>query len=239
MAPSQDASDHQVYEPFLVGNPKLNFYLPLLLGRGHTQHIYIYIYKMYPHLISHDIKLYQIIHVNPTKYTFQFGYLLSGADFFEFRHVLQSAMWSDFGSLDPKSSQGHVEMPVVGYWSTWAWNLRQFWLGILANGGWSHLQKVHSQTLTGAGTFTYICHENQNKKVGQNTMLQKNVEQNTIAPKNVGQYTIAPFFVALALIASSFIKGSNSRTLPWNVEYCYWKHSTLELKQRAPCQENN
>ena len=97
-------------------------------------------------------------------------------------------------------------------------NNTQFWFGILANGGWSHLQKVHSQTLTGAGTFTYICHENQNKKVGQ--------------------YTLAPFVVDLALITSSFIKGSNSGTLPWNVEYCYWKHSTLELKQRAPCQEN-
>ena len=39
MAPSQDSSDHQDYETFLVGNPDLNLYLPLLLGRGHTQNI--------------------------------------------------------------------------------------------------------------------------------------------------------------------------------------------------------
>ena len=37
MAPAQDSSDHQDYEPFLVGNPTINLYLPLLLGRGHTQ----------------------------------------------------------------------------------------------------------------------------------------------------------------------------------------------------------
>ena len=34
--PSQDASDHQDYEPFSVGNPELNLHLPLLLGGGHT-----------------------------------------------------------------------------------------------------------------------------------------------------------------------------------------------------------
>ena len=35
--PSQDASHHQDYEPFLVGNPNLNLHFPLLLWGGHTQ----------------------------------------------------------------------------------------------------------------------------------------------------------------------------------------------------------
>ena len=84
MAPSQDASDQQDYEPFLSRESQAKPLFATVTGKGpHPTHIY----EMYPHLISHDIKLYQIIHVNPTKYTFQFGYLLSGADFFEFRHV--------------------------------------------------------------------------------------------------------------------------------------------------------
>ena len=29
VAPSQDSSDHQDYEPFLVGNPNLNLHIPL------------------------------------------------------------------------------------------------------------------------------------------------------------------------------------------------------------------
>ena len=34
MAPFEDASDHQDYEPFLVGNPDFYLYLPLLRGKG-------------------------------------------------------------------------------------------------------------------------------------------------------------------------------------------------------------
>ncbi len=41
VAPSQDASHHQDYEPFLVGNPNLNLHFPLLLWGGHTQDIYM------------------------------------------------------------------------------------------------------------------------------------------------------------------------------------------------------
>ena len=36
VAPSQDSSDHQDYETFLVGAPELNLHFPLLLG-GHPQ----------------------------------------------------------------------------------------------------------------------------------------------------------------------------------------------------------
>ncbi len=34
LPPTQDASHHQDYEPFLVGNPELNLHLWLLLGGG-------------------------------------------------------------------------------------------------------------------------------------------------------------------------------------------------------------
>ena len=34
LPPTQDASDHQDYEPFLIGNPELNLHLWLLLGGG-------------------------------------------------------------------------------------------------------------------------------------------------------------------------------------------------------------
>ena len=39
MAPSQDASDHQDCEPFWVGNPDLNLYLPLESWEGATPKI--------------------------------------------------------------------------------------------------------------------------------------------------------------------------------------------------------
>ena len=36
VAPFQDASDHQDYEPFLIGNPELNLHLPLESCEGAT-----------------------------------------------------------------------------------------------------------------------------------------------------------------------------------------------------------
>ena len=51
LPPIQDASHHQDYEPFLVGNPNLNLHLPLLLGGGQIQPIY-FTWRMGPHLVS-------------------------------------------------------------------------------------------------------------------------------------------------------------------------------------------
>ena len=42
VAPSQDASDHQDYYMFRIGDSELNLHFPLLQGGGHIQYIYIY-----------------------------------------------------------------------------------------------------------------------------------------------------------------------------------------------------
>ncbi len=39
--PSQDASDHQEYDIFRLGDPELNLHFPLLLGGGHPQCIVV------------------------------------------------------------------------------------------------------------------------------------------------------------------------------------------------------
>ena len=41
VAPSQDSSDHQDYEPFLIGNPNLNLHLPLEYWEGATPKVYV------------------------------------------------------------------------------------------------------------------------------------------------------------------------------------------------------
>ncbi len=41
LPPSQDASHHQDHETFLVGNPELNLYLPLLQGGGGEPNTYV------------------------------------------------------------------------------------------------------------------------------------------------------------------------------------------------------
>ncbi len=39
-------SDHQDYEPFLIGNPNQNLHLPLLLWGEHIQNIYLYLFTI-------------------------------------------------------------------------------------------------------------------------------------------------------------------------------------------------
>ena len=52
MAPSQDSSDHQDHYIFNRESGTKNLHLPLLLGGGHIQYVYIYIYPGIPTTIK-------------------------------------------------------------------------------------------------------------------------------------------------------------------------------------------